>query len=54
MFEGSGFDEEPSNNIVLIGQVGCTVKSATTQNLICEPGLFKKIKLNDYLIIFLK
>jgi hypothetical protein len=36
---GTGFDQTSnSNNIVLLGNVPCTVTSATSIQLICTPG----------------
>ena len=36
---GTGFDQTSnSNNIVLLGNVPCTVTSATSTQLICTPG----------------
>lgn len=35
---GTGFDPEPTGNLVLIGQVPCTVTAATTTQLTCSAG----------------
>ena len=37
--EGTGFSTTLTDNIVLIGDVPCHVKSATTTRLVCEAGL---------------
>ncbi len=39
VLQGTGFSTTASDNVVLIGGIPCTVKSATATQLVCEAGL---------------